>query len=174
MSADSQLWALTSRHSIHPLCNLDSQYQESLSILGCVFSTPQWCKTTPLGWGHEKKKPQKTGSLMCEKFLGCFLNSLTGVSWRMLCNSQVSLMTWKQLRRRWVLMAISLWTFFSSLITFLLSRWAERFCCTVTERNIPLPCIWRKSRSANTHWFQWIPQYLYVQSRKFIEIAWPF
>lgn len=102
---------------------------------------------------------------MCEKFLGCFLNSLTGVSWRMLCNSQVSLMTWKQLRRRWVLKAISLWTFFSSLITFLLSRWAERFCCTVTERNIPLPCIWRKSRSADTHWYQWIPQYLSVQSR---------
>lgn len=135
MRANSQLQSLKSRRSVCLLCNF--KHQESLSILWC-FSL-HLTDMRQFHWAGVMKKPQKIESLMHEKFLFCFLNSLTGISWRVLRNSQVSLMTWEQLRRRWVLMVISLWTFFSSLITCVQSRWAEQFCCTVTERNIHLP-----------------------------------
>lgn len=86
--------------------------------------------TTPLGWMMRKTKDKKPGVWK----IFCILNSFAGIGQRMLSISQISQMTWKKLRRRWVLMVMSPWISLSSSITFLLSRWAELFSCTVTEK----------------------------------------
>jgi len=125
--ADRQLWCLTSRHSVCPLCNLRLPTSGFPQYPMVLLFYPSLMGDNSTGLGSQKT--QKIQSLMSEEFLVCFLNSLTGISWRMLCNSQVSPTTWKQLRRRWVLMVMSLWISFSSLITFVLSRWAEQLHC---------------------------------------------
>lgn len=165
MRVDANCW-----HHVCPHSATETPIIMNPSVSSGV-STPCWYDTAPLDWELQKKNQ----NLRYKKpdvwtAFGLFVfspNSLTGRSWRMLSYSQRSLRTWKQLRRRWVLMVMSLWTFFSSLITFLLSRWAGDLLHRYIKKHHLVFVSWpqacgENSRGANSHWYHWISQYLFM------------